>query len=69
MSWYGWKEKAVAENKIMFKQKKTKEEKAPDIFHHVHKLPVCAGLMKLSFDCATATTFAVFTDGAYDLRD
>jgi len=35
-----------------------------------HEVPVCLGLMKVSFDCATATTFEIFTDGAPDaLRD
>lgn len=35
------------------------------VYHssNVHK-PVCAGLIKLSFDCATAITFAVFIEGA-----
>lgn len=31
-----------------------------------HQIPVCAGFINVSFDCATATTFAIFTDGAVD---
>lgn len=33
---------------------------------HRHHIPVCIGLTKVSLDCATATTFAVFTDELLD---
>lgn len=33
---------------------------------HRHHIPVCTGLIKVSLDCATATTFAVFTDELLD---
>lgn len=39
--------------------------KAPlSILHH--QIPVCAGLTKVSLDCATARTFEILTDGAPD---
>lgn len=73
VSRYGWKKRADGQNfKYKFQDKQNALSDATEVGLTItcHQLPVCTGLTKVSFDCATATIFAAFTDEAPDdLRD
>lgn len=69
---YGWKKRVDTTRKQNYI---LKDKQKLDTSSHVTKanftiscckIPVCTGLIKVSFDCATATTFVILTDEAPD---